>query len=317
MTLPVTPTPQLPAQTTREQAYLHQATSANTRRAYQTAVRQFQARGGLLPATEMDIARYLTEQASRLNPRTLSLHLTALSHWHQYQQLPDPTQAPAIRKLMVGIARTHGQPKRKAKAITPSDLQQLLLAASSHPCALRAARDQALLLIAFFGALRRSELVNLQVEHLTFSEQGVIITLPRSKTDQFGEGLSRAIPVGHERLCPVRTLKAWLTLSNVTSGHVFRAITRWGKLENTPLHTDSINTLLKQLADQAGLDGVSELSSHSLRRGFATSAARAGADFTTIKRQGGWQNDATVRGYIEEAGLFEENAAAALLKTLL
>jgi hypothetical protein len=88
-----------------QQHYLDKATATNTRRAYQAAIRQFEATGGLLPATEQDIARYITNKAPLLNPRTLSLHLTAISHWHCYQHLPDPTQAAQIRKLLKGIYR--------------------------------------------------------------------------------------------------------------------------------------------------------------------------------------------------------------------
>lgn len=314
-TLTVEPVALLPVEHSPEQAYLHRATATNTRRAYQAAIRQFQALGGLLPANEASIAKYLTEQASRLNPRTLSLHLTALSHWHRYQHLPDPTLTPTIRKLLTGIARTHGRPKRKAKALSPEELQQLLLAAQQDS-PLRAARDQALMLIAYFGACRRSELVAMQVNHLEFTEQGIIISIPRSKTDQFGEGLRKALPTGNARVCPVRALKHWLQLSGIENGPLFRRITRWGELESQALHADSINPLLKDLATRAGFKDVTAFSSHSLRRGFATYAARAGAEFSSIKRQGGWQNDATVRGYIEEGNIFDNNAASQLIDAL-
>jgi len=110
-------------------------------------------------------------------------------------------------------------------------------------------------------------------------------------------------------------MKTWLEAAKVTEGFVFRAINRWGKLQTRGLHADSVNTILKSLAKACGFDFAVDLSSHSLRRGFATSAARAGADFDAIKRQGGWANDNTVRGYIEEGQIFDKNAADQLIKS--
>lgn len=297
----------------QQQDYLHQATAHNTRRAYQAAIRQFEAQGGLLPATEQAIAQYLTRQASQLNPRTLSLHLTALSHWHRYQKLPDPTQTPQIRKLLIGIYRQHGQPKRKAKALHPEHLEQMIAQCQKAP-SLKALRDRALIQVAYFGAFRRSELIAMNVEHLHFDPNGLLILIPKSKTDQTGEGKIKALPYGHGKVCPVTAMKQWLEASKIGAGPVFRAINRWDVVQNKKLHPDSVSTIIKSVARSCAFDFVDQLSSHSLRRGFATSAARAGADFEDIKRQGGWRNDNTVREYIEEGQLFDKNAADQLIK---
>jgi integrase len=109
-------------------------------------------------------------------------------------------------------------------------------------------------------------------------------------------------------------LKRWLEAANIISGAVFRRVTRWGAIGTEPLSDGSINDILEACAKAADLAYVPELSSHSLRRGLATSAHRSGADFKDIKRQGGWRHDGTVQGYIEEAGRFEANAALALLR---
>lgn len=297
-----------------QQQYLHQATAQNTRRAYQAAIRQFERWGGLLPTTESDLARYLTEKAHQLNPRTLTLHLTALSHWHSYQRLPDPTQTPHIRKLLTGICRQHGQPKRKAKALYPEHIQQMISYCQQQH-SLKSLRDSALIQTAYFGAFRRSELIAIQFEHLQFDSQGLLILIPKSKTDQSGEGKIKALPYGHGLICPVTALKEWLDTTQISQGPVFRAINRWDKVQTQPLHPDSINPIIKSMAQACGFDFVDQLSSHSLRRGFATSAARAGADFEAIKRQGGWSNDNTVREYIEEGQLFDRNAASQLIKS--
>lgn len=298
----------------KQQGYLQQATAFNTRRAYQSAIRQFEKQGGLLPSTESHIAQYITARASELNPRTLSLHLTALSHWHCYQRLTDPTQTPRIRKLLVGICRQHGQPKRKAKALHPQHIKKMIAQCQNNND-LKSHRDSALIQVAYFGAFRRSELVSITVDHCQFDDKGLLIVIPKSKTDQVGEGKIRALPYGKGSICPVTAMKRWLEMSDIHSGFVFRGISRWNQLQTKSLHPDSVNLIVKALARACQFDFVDQLSSHSLRRGFATSAAGIGAEFESIKRQGGWKNDQTVREYIEEGQLFECNAANQLLQT--
>jgi site-specific recombinase XerD len=297
-----------------KQEYLSKATAANTRRAYQAAIRQFECSGGLLPATEQDIALYITSKATLLNPRSLSLHLTAISHWHCYQNLPDPTQTSQIRKLLKGICRSHGKPKRKAQAFHPEHIEKMVEHLHKQDN-LKALRDSALIQLAYFGAFRRSELIAITVEDLRFETQGLLILVPRSKTDQYGEGKIKALPYGKNAVCPVNAVKKWLVASAIKQGVIFRAINRWNILQAKPIHLDSVNPIIKTLARRCGFDFVDKLSSHSLRRGFATSAANAGADFEWIKRQGGWKNDNTVREYIEEGQLFDKNAASKLIAT--
>lgn len=296
----------------QHQRYIEAATAENTRRAYRSAIRHFECWGGRLPAEAPTVKAYLLAHAETLNPRTLSLRLTALRHWHQLQGFPDPTAVPEIRKLLQGIARQQGKPKRQAKAFRLEHLEAMgnHLAMQSGP---KACRDRALLLAGFFGAFRRSELVGVHLEHLQWEPEGILITVLRSKTDQSGEGRLKALPYGEGELCPVRALKAWLQIAGIQSGPVFRRVNRWEAVLDRPLHPAGVNLVLKAVASQVGLDFVPELSSHSLRRSLATSAHRAGASFESIKRQGGWVHDGTVWEYIEEAQRFEENAAAVLL----
>jgi integrase len=294
--------------------YLFKATAANTRRTYQAAIRQFEKFGGLLPATAQDIVQYIINKAHLLNPRTLSLHLTAISHWHSYQHLPDPTQTEEIKKLLKGIYRTHGQPKRKAKALHPEHINTMVTYLNQRNN-LKSLRDSALIQLAYFGAFRRSELIAITIEQLKFETQGLLILIPRSKTDQDGKGKIKALPYGKNIVCPVNAVKKWLEAAKIQQGAIFRGINRWNVLQKESLHSDSVNTIIKALARQCGFDFIDHLSSHSLRRGFATSAANAGVDFESIKRQGGWKNDNTVREYIEEGQLFDQNAAGKLINT--
>lgn len=296
----------------RHRLYIQAATADNTRRAYQSAVRHFERWGGRLPADERMIIRYLLAHAEHLNPRTLSLRLTALRQWHRIQRFADPTDMPEVRKTLLGIERAHGQPKRKARVFTLEHLGAMVQALSAYSGP-KALRDRALLLLGFFGAFRRSELVTVTVDDLAWETEGVVIRVPRSKTDQTGQGHFKALPEQGGALCPVVTLKKWLAYGAIEQGPIFRRITRWGEILTEALHPAAINTILKDSAANAGLDFAPELSSHSLRRSLATGAHRAGASFESIKRQGGWSHDGTVREYIDEAQRFEDNAAAVLL----
>jgi integrase len=299
--------------TARHRAFLAAATSNNTRRTYRSAIRHFQSWGGVLPCDEAAIIRYLLTYAESLNSRTLALRLTALSQWHLHQGFSDPASTLTVRKTLAGIARTHGKPKKKAKALPVEDLERIVTHLASLNT-LKAKRDNALLQIGFFGGFRRSELATLDVPYVAWEPDGIVITLQRSKTDQEGEGIIKAIPYGNGSCCPATALRAWLDAAGIMSGPLFRSITKWNVVGAKALHAGSVNTILEACAKLAGLDYVPYLSSHSLRRGMATSAYRAGADFRDIKRQGGWCHDGTVQGYIEEAGQFTENAARSLLK---
>jgi integrase len=299
--------------TAQHRVFLAAATSENTRRAYRSAIRHFLAWGGVLPSDEPAMIRYLLAYAQSLNPRTLALRLTALSQWHVHQGFADPASTPTVRKTLAGIERVHGKPKKKAKALPLEDLERIATHLASLDT-LKAKRDNALLQVGYFGGFRRSEMVSLEVPHVAWEPEGIVITLPRSKTDQQGQGIVKAIPYGEGPCCPASALHAWLAATGITSGPLFRPITKWGELGTEALHEASVNTILETCATLVQLDYVPQLSSHSLRRGMATSAHRAGADFRDIKRQGGWRHDGTVQGYIEEAGQFEENAASTLLR---
>jgi site-specific recombinase XerD len=171
--------------------YVNAATSDNTRKAYRSAIRQFEKWGGRLPTDQDTVVRYHLARASALNPRTLDLHLTAFSQWHHYQGIADPVSDPLVRKTIEGIRRTHGRPKRKAKALRLEHIATMVKYLNQQPDNHKKFRDMALLLTGFFGAFRRSELVAINVDDLEWEPEGLIIRLPRSKTDQQGAGLAR------------------------------------------------------------------------------------------------------------------------------
>ena len=300
---------------TKKQAYLTAATAENTRKAYQSAIRHFQASGGQLPATPDMLINYLVHYAETLNPRTLSLRLTAISQWHEYQGFDNPANNPGVRKTLKGIHRTHGLPKRKARALSLDEVIAIThrLLSASDP---KSVRDRALLLIGFFGAFRSEELSAIKAQHIAWDDDGITITLPRSKTDQYGEGISRSIPWAGHATCPATALKNWLTVHSIETGAVFCAVNRWGHIGDQALESSSITHIVRSLVYDAGYDFSTQVSSHSLRRGFATSAARNNVNFQLIKKQGKWKHDATVHEYIDEGQRYSDNAASALLKTI-
>lgn len=299
---------------TPDNPYLSASTSQNTRTAYQADVRHFIRWGGKLPCTPDVILRYLQAHAATLNPRTLARRLTALKHWHTYQGFADPSTHPAIRKTLVGIKNVHGKPKDKASPLTLARLS-LVSAALNSTNQLLDSRNRALLLLGFFGAFRRSELIKLCWEDITHVPEGIEILVTRSKTDQGGEGQVCAIPHGEQALlCPILALTDWQSRSGQDSGPIFRRITAQDTIEPTGIQAQQVNLIIKAAARLAGLPNPDAYSSHSLRRGFATEASKNGAPFGAIMRHGRWRHEGTVLGYIDEGTRFDQNAVSFMMK---
>lgn len=311
-TLPANTKPSLPtAKNQTDVPYWKIATSDNTRKAYQADIRHFIASGGLLPATTETIIQYLETQASQVNPRTLKRRLVAIKQWHILQNSADPTANPLIKKTLSGIARVHGQPPQRASIISVAQLNALARHLALHPSLINL-RDNALIQMGFFGAFRRSELVAIKWEHITFVPQGIEILIPHSKTDQEGKGAICAIPYGEHPLCPITALRKWQEQTQLTQGFVFRGI-RHEKYSHNGLSATTVNQILKRRAEECLWPHAEQFSGHSLRRGFATAASQQGATMGAIMRQGRWRHEGTVHGYIEESNRFEANAAAAIL----
>ena len=295
--------------------YQTAATSDNTRRAYQSDLHHFETWGGQLPATTEAILRYLHAFAETLNPRTLSRHITALKQWHCHQNFPDPTQASVVSKTLTGITRTHGKPKNKATPLLPEHLIKIenYLATQNTFAAIR---DSALLQVGFLGAFRRSELIAICVAHINWLENGIEILIPKSKTDQLNTGQYCAIPNGNTQICAVRALKKWLEKANINDGFIFRRIYRGNKVSDINLSPAAVNDILRNHMHAAGIENAMDFSSHSMRRGLATTASRDGVSIPAIMRQGRWKQVDTVMEYIEAAQRFDENAAGLVLQNM-
>lgn len=295
--------------------YLAGSMAANTIRAYRMDWQHFvawcAARGfATLPAQPEVVALYLAALAETHKPATLTRRVSAISQAHAAAGHESPTHAALVRKALAGIRRDKGTAPDVKAPVTVADLQAIT---RDHlPAGVKGTRDRALLLVGMAGAFRRSELTGIDLEHVEFVDEGVVITLPRSKTDQEGQGRKVAIPFGHEAdTCPVGALRAWITAAGITSGPVFRPVNRHGQLGARRLSNKAVALVVKHYMARIGKDAAA-YSGHSLRAGFATAAALAGAQERDIMRQTGHRSTAMVRRYIRDGNLFHANAAGAL-----
>jgi len=289
--------------------FVRQSRSPNTNLAYTSDLAAFQAWGGTLPATPLVVAAFLAGHADTHSVATLKRRLAAISSAHKAHQLPNPVTADLVRATLRGIARTRGRPAEAATPLLRDDLLAVLDRlgnASAKDC-----RDRALLLIGFAGGFRRSELVGLDVTDLAFVPQGVIVTVRRSKTDQQGAGQQIAIPHGRMTHCPVGALERWLRMSAIDAGALFRPINRHGAISGKRLSPGAVSKIIKERVAAAGIDPT-KFSGHSLRSGFATSAAMAGTPLWKIRMQTRHATNEGVARYVRPGRLFEQNAATDL-----
>lgn len=293
--------------------YVHQATADNTRKAYQSDIRHFIEWGGKLPTDTGTVVKYCETHATSLKPKTLQRRIIALRQFHHYQGFADPTAHPLVAKTLKGIANVHGMPANQALPLLFDDLNKIILQLNTNS-SLSAIRNAAMLSLGFFAALRGSELTKVKVEDLSFEANGLVLLIPRSKTDQTGAGQTCAIPEQDNPLCPIRLIKKWLEISELKRGYLFVSINRWQKLGSKSISIQSLNNIVRQCAKHAGLSTAENLSSHSLRRGFATSASQVGASFKSIMAQGRWRHEGTVLEYIEAGQQFNDNAVSKLFE---
>jgi integrase len=292
-------------------AYVRQAFAENTKRAYMSDIRQFEAIAGPLPATDLAVATYIATVAPRMKVSTLDRRLASLSKVHQLRGWPNPVRSPLVRSTLQGIRRVHRSQPQQARALVVEDLAIII---ASLGDTLRDQRDRTLLLIGFAGGFRRSELVSLDVEDLSFSSQGVLVRLRRSKTDQLAVGRTIAIPRGPDGLCPMTALRDWIGHSGIGQGAVFRAVARNGRL-GPRLSGSAVNSILKARLSDAGFDPTG-YSGHSLRAGLVTSATLRGVTEHRIRLQTGHGSAMTMNGYVRPTDLWTGNPAGMALRSL-
>lgn len=284
------------------QQYLQASLSPSTRRAYSTDIAQFLQWGGRIPTTPARLASYLAQNAEKLSYATLCRRVVAIGRAHKIKQLDSPADSDIVKATLQGIRRTNGVAQRRVAPVLLRDVRNMVRKLQG----IRGARDKALLLMGFAGAFRRSELVAIRVEDIQLVAEGLVIRLRRGKTDQGGAGRDIAIPYMRGSCCPVKAVVAWLEQSGITSGTLFRRVDRYGHITGAGLTPQSVALIVKERAEAIGLDSQ-QLSGHSLRAGFVTSASKCGASSWKIRQQTGHQSEAGMQRYIRDSQLFTDN----------
>ena len=292
-----------------------------TRRAYARAWQAFTAWCAskhltALPAAPVTLAAYLAALADGSaggrprKPAGIDLVLAAISGAHKAAGVASPRQSPEVRAVRAGIRRTLGTASRQVDPLLVPELRRALAALPASRLGLR---DRALLLAGWAGAFRRSALVALDVADLAFGTDGVALTIRRDKTDQEGQGRVVALPFSSSaEVCPVRSLRAWLDAASITEGAVFRSVDRHGKVSPSRLSDRHVALIVKRAVASIGGE-AGTFAGHSLRAGFATSAARAGRPDRDIMRQTGHRSRAVFDRYVRAAEMWRDNPAAGLL----
>ena len=281
---------------------LKNSKSLNTLRAYQSDFNNFSlfcTKNGFqsMPTLPKILSLYLTELSTKSKYSTLKRRLASISILHKIKGHYIDIKHPVIMENLMGIKRVKGSNQKGKKPLLINDLKLLINAINeSNEKNNRKIRDKALLLIGFAGGFRRSELVSIKIEDIEFVTEGVKIFVKRSKTDQSGEGMTKAIPYfENNHYCPVSALNKWIKILNNKENKIFN------------ISDKSVALILKKYACKAGLDS-SKYSGHSLRSGFATSTAESGAEERNIMAMTGHKSTEMVRRYIKEANLFKNNA---------
>ena len=209
----------------------------------------------------------------------------------------------------MGIKRRKGSIQKGKKPLLINNLKIIINVIDEYNHEdLKKFRDRSIILMGFSGGFRRNEIVSLNYDDLEFVTEGLKINLKRSKTDQFGEGSVKGLPYfDNIQYCPVLSLKNWIEISNINSGPLFRRFSRGSKLSENRLTDQTVALLIKKYLKLAGIDNKN-YSGHSLRSGFATSAAESGAEERSIMAMTGHKSTEMVRRYIKEANLFKNNA---------
>lgn len=293
-------------------AFIEASKADNTRKAYATDWQHFEEwcnAGGevSLPAFPETVARYISALADSRKPSTIQRRLASISVAHHAAGYPSPASAPIVRATMQGIRRTLGMAQRQASPLMVEHVRRAVSLMGDSP---QDTRDKAILLLGLAGAFRRSELVALDVADLDFRDQGVVVTLRMSKTNQERGTETKDIGYGaHAGTCPVRALRRWLDIGGISEGPVFRPIAVRREGNQNRLGDRAIARIVKGAAQRIGLPPET-FSGHSLRAGFVTQGYREGIAEADIMQQTGHRSREVLGKYRREGERFQTNLSA-------
>ena len=294
--------------------FIYNSVAASTRRVYRSDFNIFrewcEARNlQWMPAFPQSISEFLTCQAiAGIKPATLIRRVAAIKMAHIAFNCPDSTNHYVVKNTMKGIKRTYGMLQTKKAPITVERLESMI---ANCPDSLIGLRDKALLLLGFAGAFRRSELVSISLNDLERTPEGIKILIRKSKTDQEGKGQTIAILNG-TKFRVVDNLSKWIHKAGITDGFIFRRIRKGNSVQTKPLTPHAVAEIVKKYAMLAGLT-IESFSGHSLRSGFITSGAQAGADLIKLMEVSRHKKTDTLLGYVRVSKLFENHAGEKFL----
>ena len=313
MTKLIPVSPDLPAnladEIRRANKFLLAEIAPATRRAYASDFRTFsrwcqKKQLVNLPASSEAVALFISGEAAQgIKPATIIRRLAAIRYAHESAGHQSPTRELLVTATNKGIRRSVATAPEQKRPATVELVRRLV---SHCPDTLAGLRDKAMILTGFAGAMRRSELVALQVADIQFMDKGMRVTIRNSKTDQ--EGIGQVIPIYKgSNLRVVETLQLWLQRSNITQGPIFRPFTKSGRLRDKVLSDRSVALILKHYVTAEGLD-PSAYAGHSLRSGFLTSAAQRGASIFKMLEVSRHKKVDTLRSYVRMAEEFDDHA---------
>ena len=293
---------------------LQNSKATNTVRAYKSDFKDFslfcvQNDFKNLPSDPKIVSLYLTHLSTKdIKISTIKRRLVSIGVIHKMKGHYLDTKHPLIIENLMGIKRRKGTVQKGKKPLLIRGLKAIIDIINQEQIEdIKKLRDKTMILVGFSGGFRRNEIVSLDVDDLEFVYEGVKITVKKSKTDQFGEGFIKALPYFENELyCPVISLKRWLNISKITKGSIFRRFTKGSNLSNNRLTDQTVALLIKEYLKLAGIDSTN-YSGHSLRSGFATSAAESGVEERSIMAMTGHKSTEMVRRYIKETNLFKNN----------
>ena len=294
---------------------LQSSKAVNTVRAYRSDFNDFGlfcAKNGFksMPSEPNVVAMYLTYLSTKeMRMSTLKRRLVSIGIIHKLKGHYLDTKHPSIIENMMGIKRRKGSIQRGKKPLLINYLKVIInVIDETKNQENKKLRDRSIILIGFSGGFRRNEIVSLDYEDLDFVKEGLKSNIRRSKTDQFGEGFKKALPYfDSSEYCPVVSLKKWIDVSKIKSGALFRRFNKGSKISENRLTDQTVALLIKEYLGLAGIDNKN-YSGHSLRSGFATTAAESGVEERSIMAMTGHKTSEMVRRYIKEANLFKNNA---------
>jgi len=294
---------------------LQSSKANNTIRAYKSDFNDFGifcAQNGFksLPSEPKIVSLYLTYLSTKeAKMSTLKRRLVSIGVIHKLKGHYLDTKHPTIIENIMGIKRRKGSIQKSKKPILIRHLKEIInVIDQQNKEEIKKFRDRSIILVGFSGGFRRNEIVSLDCDDLDFVAEGLKINIKSSKTDQFGEGFTKALPYfDSSQYCPVISLKKWIEISKIKSGPVFRRFVKGSKLSEKRLTDQTVALLIKEYLNLAGIDSKN-YSGHSLRSGFATSAADSGVEERIIMAMTGHKSSEMVRRYIKEANLFKNNA---------